>query len=218
MSDEPKIPAPKKPRTFEEVFQENIMSPEEEAAFENEVYAGVSPKASQKGKDEQEAADPLKTAAATPRDPNEVPDWVSFPPNFKIPRGKTVVFFRFRAEWTEKPEKGDRWCMLWPLSDAEEKLAIKRTRGESGRTLSELSKQCLRLIGTIDSQTGESIGKRVNWTGDFDEATDASPDRFWADLGKCRSLVQNYFVKAHQLSAEETADFFTSCVVAVTAK
>src|SRR5208282_2795505 len=102
------------------------------------------------------------------KDDSTLPDWVSFPPGFKIPPGKEVSFLYFRAKWTDRPEKGDRWCMMWTLSDADEKLAIKRTRGEGGRALTELTKGTIRIVD----------GKRGDWTGTGDAESTYSVDRF----------------------------------------
>ena len=49
-----------------------------------------------------------------------VPEWASIPPGFEIPPGKRCGWMLFRAEWTDAPAKGDRWCMMWPLSEAEQ--------------------------------------------------------------------------------------------------
>ena len=196
MTQETKEGAPK-PKTFAEAFEQLEMSPEEEAAAEAETYAAAEP-------EKTKTADPLAAKADDPPDPNVIPDWVEFPQGFKIPPHKQVAFLKFRAKWTERPDKGDRWCMLWSLSDAEEKLAIKRTRGEHARTLAEFSKQMIRLID----------GKRVDWSGSADmQATHMNIDRFWDDIGgKCRSLIQNYYVKTHSLDMAEQADFFVNCL------
>lgn len=195
-SEEAKPDEPRKPRSFSEAVAGMKMTEQEVQAVEDDTFAEV------------EATNPKPKAAAesaeqTEKDPDALPDWVTFPPNFRIPPGKDIVFLYFRSKWTDRPEKGDRWCMLWPLSDADEKLAIKRTRGESGRSLSELTKGCIRLID----------GKRADWTNNGDPATSYPAERFWDEIGaRCRQQLQNIYLKTHALSREEQADFLENCV------
>lgn len=174
----------------------------EEAAYENDTMAegnallmqAAADAAAKKKKeypDEEEG----------PQDPNALPKWVSFPDGFKIPPGKQVVFMRFRAHWTDKPQMGDRWCMLWNLSDADEKLAMARCRGDVLRSTSELAKQTIRLID----------GVRADWTKTPGSGYDV--DKFWSELGaKCRQQIVNYYARLHVLSREEQQDFFKNCI------
>jgi hypothetical protein len=190
---------PKTPKTFDEAFETLAMTPEEAAALESETYKAAQPEP-KKGTDKEQGST-LEEKAEEPGDANVVPDWVEFPPGFKIPPGKQIGFLRFRAKWTDSPEMGDRTCIVWPLSDADEKFALKRTRGESARTLAELSKQMIRAVD----------GKKTAWTGNPNDGVDV--DKFWDQLGgKCRQLIQNHYLKLHSLSSEELADFFLNCV------
>ena len=174
---------------------------------EAEVAAQESDTFKEVGEDE----DPkVKTKDKSPsdfpvsKDPSALPEWVSFPQGFRIPPGKEITFLYFKSSWTDRPDKGDRWILMWPLSDADEKLAIKRTRGESGRTLSEMTKGTIRLID----------GKRADWTGNVDAVVAYSVDRFWDELGsKCRQMVTTIYLKTHSLSREEQADFLENCVI-----
>lgn len=134
-----------------------------------------------------------------------VPEWAALPPNFVIPPGKRCGWMLFRAEWTDAPTKGDRWVMMWPLSEAEEKLAYKRSGGESAKAIAELTKATIRVIdGVKADRTGASGPGNVNV--------------FWAEIGtKLRQMLQNYYLKTHTLSAEEQQDFFANCFVVTTA-
>jgi hypothetical protein len=190
---------PPRPQTFDEAFKNMTMSEREVTALENDTFKEID----ELQKTEKEAAKTPKEAPIA-TDGSTLPDWVSFPPGFKIPPGKEVSFLYFKAKWTDRPEKGDRWCMLWTLSDADEKLAIKRTRGEDGRSLAELTKGTIRIID----------GKRGDWTGTSDAETSYSVDRFWDEIGaKCRELIKVIYIKTHQLSVTERADFLENCCI-----
>lgn len=191
-----------KPKTFDELLQQAAMSPEEEQAQEATMLAEI---AKLDAEQKKEATDKLPVAEEN-ADPNALPDWVEFPSAFRIPAGKTIAFMRFRAEWTDAPAKGDRWCALWPITDAEQKLAFKRARGDQLRLFSEFAKQTIRLID----------GKAPDWTGNHPGAP--TVDRFWADIGeKCRVEIQNYYAKTHSLSGAERDDFLKHCFVTRTA-
>jgi hypothetical protein len=134
-----------------------------------------------------------------------VPEWASIPPNFAIPPGKRLGWMRFRSEWTDAPMKGDRWCMMWPLSEAEEKIAYKRSNGDASRAIAELTKASIRLID----------GAKVDRTGASGPGNVAI---FWAEVGtKMRQMLQNYYLKTHTLTPEEQQDFFANCFVVTTA-
>jgi hypothetical protein len=215
MNDE-KIPVPEgtpevpkeKPKTFEAAFRDMTMSEEEAKQLEDgqfaEITAGVK---AEKNAEHEEGTLSNDDSAAVERDENELPNWVEFPPGFKIPPNKQVAFMLFRARWTDRPDKGDRWCMMWPLSDAEEKLALRRTRGESSRSLSELAKQMIHLID----------GKKADWSkSPGPDSMDV--ERFWNEIGgRCRQQITNLYVKTHTLSAEDQKDFIENCLVVRTA-
>ena len=79
-------------------------------------------------------------------DPGELPEWMKIPAGLKFPTGRVVSFIRFKAEWTDTPGKGDRTCAMWNLNGADEKLAYSRTRGDSMKLVTELSKQTIRVV------------------------------------------------------------------------
>jgi hypothetical protein len=119
-----------------------------------------------------------------------------------MPPGRQVFFVRLRAGWTDRPDKGDRQCILWSLTEADEKIALRRTRGDVLRASDELAKQMVRAID----------GQVVNWTS-------VSPVTFWDEIGgRCRQLLKSHYAKTHVLGAEETADFFANCIAARTAQ
>lgn len=154
-----------------------------------------------------EAVDELEDG---PEQPSEtagegVPDWCAVPTPFKPPPGRQLVFMRFRAAWTDVPNGGDRTCVMWNLTEADEKLALKRTRGDAMRTLEEMVKQSIRVVD----------GHAADWSG---HEGPGSVSRFWRDVGaKCRSKLREQYVGSHTLDAGEQADFFTNCVAVRTA-
>jgi hypothetical protein len=199
MTDATKLPEPAaKPKTLDEAFAK--MADVAEGNPE-QVLADV---------DEPAIADDdaLGKEAEDPKDPNAIPPWLVFPedPKWRIPPYKQIGIMKFKKEWCEDPSKGDRVCILWSLTDAEEKLASKRTRGDNLRTLAELSKMTIRACGTA----GQPLAM-ADWTG---KMSAGNIDRFWNEIGpKCRVLVTNYYYRTHSLTTEETADFFVNGLV-----
>jgi hypothetical protein len=188
---------PKKPpaKTFDDAFKTMSVSDEERARLEGgEVPPGT----------------PLSDAAeaAGAADPNDrTPAWFLPPVGFAIPDGKEIAFMRFRADWTDKPDLGERQCVLWSLNVGDEKMALDRTMGKSTRTLAELAMQCIRVVD----------GKRADWTMTLWRK---EPDKylfvpkFWDDIGaKCRQMIINWYSKTHALDRDQLADFFLHCFV-----
>lgn len=139
-------------------------------------------------------------------DATEVPDWAIVPPGLKMPPGRQVYFVRFRAAWTDRPSKGERQCILWNLTESEEKHALRRTRGDALRAADELAKQMIRVID----------GKPADWTG---KDPGSAVGTFWDEIGgKCRQLLKSHYAKTHMLDTAETADFFGSCIAVRTAQ
>lgn len=130
-----------------------------------------------------------------------VPDWVVIPPDFKMPPGRVISFLRFRADWTDTPAKGDRQCIVWNLTDADERIALKRGATQDAVSMvNELAKQCVRAVD----------GVKVNWGL---ARGPGSIDEFWREIGaKCRQLVVRWYTQNHALSDEEQKDFFENCV------
>lgn len=142
-----------------------------------------------------------RMASAMEKQPGSTPDWFVAPATFKAPPGRRVAIMRFRAEWTDAPQKGERQVVCWPLSAKEEELAANRSMGSDQRLLNELAMGCVRYID----------GVRVDWTGTPGAGSNAAS--FWAEAGSAvRKLLINYYVKAHTLSMEQQIDFFANCV------
>jgi len=133
------------------------------------------------------------------------PAWVEIPANFKFPRGRQVAFVRFRASWTDTPEKGERQAILWALTDADEKVALSRAMGDVNRAANELAKQMVRAVD----------GHVADWSG---EPGPANIDRWWNEIGaRCRGMLVRIFTQLHVLNEEERKDFFESCIALRTA-
>lgn len=166
---------------------------------------------------EEGSGDALDEAAEHGKDPNAIPDWIMFPQHakWKIPPNAGDVFFlRFKAEWMPDKSKGDRTVIFWCLNDNEEKMAGKRTRGDDARWIGEMTKACVRAMGSITPGEDKATVPMTmsDWTGTFGPG---SVDRFWNEIGpKCRSMLKNLYHRTHSLTAEETADFFLNCMTA----
>lgn len=177
-------------KSLEEVVQVEEPSPEEldEAGMEPTSPAEVMDNA------EEKAGETVDT----------LPEWAVIPPNMKGMKGKRVTFLYFKAEWTETPEKGDRWCALTSLTESDEKMALKACLGDNLVVLNESSKACIRVIdGVTADRTRRSVKGAVHI--------------FWHDIGeKCRDQIKNWYVKAHRMSRDEKMDFFANCVVVAT--
>lgn len=137
--------------------------------------------------------------------PGGAPPWVKIPEGFKFPRGRQVAFIRFRAAWTDTPDKGERQCILWALTDADEKVALSRAMGDVNRAANELAKQMVRGID----------GYVADWSGNEGSG---NIDRWWTEIGgRCRGMLVRIFTQLHVLNDEERKDFFESCIVLRTA-
>lgn len=136
---------------------------------------------------------------------DDVPDWAVVPGHLKVPKGRQVVFLRFAPGITAAPDKGERQCIVWSLSDGEEKIANDRTGGNSGRAPAEFTKQMIRAVDGISVDWGKAKGP-------------GSLDEFWREVGpKCRNLLMRVYTQLHLASDEETRDFFENCVAVRTA-
>jgi hypothetical protein len=134
-----------------------------------------------------------------------LPDWAVLPEGIRAPEGWQVWFVRFPAKMTNYPKKGDRTCVLWNLSVADEKLASRKARGDSTRIIDELTQQMIRVVD----------GVRADWTG---AKGPGSIELFWNEVGaKCRHQLKALYVRTHTMSPEENADFFVSGVAVRTA-
>jgi hypothetical protein len=136
---------------------------------------------------------------------DDVPEWAVVPPTMKVPKGRQVIFLRFPPNLTDAPLKGERQCIVWSLSDGEEKIANDRTNGSSARAPAEFTKQMIRAVD----------GVQVDWSK---AKGPGSLDEFWREVGpKCRNMLMRIYTQLHLASEDETRDFFESCVAVRTA-
>jgi hypothetical protein len=181
-------------KTFEEVVGDAQITEEEKRALDR--AAQISGKL-------MDAIEPEEDAR--PAGLHDMPDWaLPVPEGLRLPAGKQIIPVRFRADWTDKPGLGERQCLLWNLTDADEKLAAKRTRGEHTRSMDELAKAMIRGID----------GQKADWTG---MPGRLNVDQFWDDIGgTCRGQIKALYYKRHSLKTEEMIDFLANCVAVVT--
>lgn len=154
---------------------------------------------------EKPAEDPLDDDNEVDADdPAQLPQWAreAIPANLKIPPGRTITVMRFRAEWTDRKDKGkDRTCVLWNLSVGDERLANQRGGDNVFMNTNEQAKQMIRAI---DGLLADYSGRQGP----------ANIDTFWNEIGKkCRGLVINHFIRAHSLTDAEKMDFLQRCLV-----
>jgi hypothetical protein len=147
------------------------------------------------------------------------PMWVTLPHDFKFPRGKQVLFMRFKSAWTDTPWKGEpmltaegtvevdsngrpvlyRQCICWPINSADKKVALGRAQRDPNRAADELAKQMIRVH---DGQIADWTVVRTNGV-----------EMFWNELGeKCRGLLQRVFAQLHVLDVDSTRDFLQNCI------
>lgn len=197
-------------KTFDEAFRQLQMTPEEAEELESVTFERANfnelkrepVTSSSEAEEKTFAIEPEQTKET---DPNALPAWLALPPDLKIPPDKQIGFMLFRSQWTDRPSKGDRQCLMWPLSDADEKFALKRTRGDMSRGISELAKQMIRAVD----------GKKIDWA----KNSGKDLENFWDEIGaKCRQQIQNYYLKTHALTKDDQLDFFVNCLVVRTSK
>ena len=126
---------------------------------------------------------------------NSPPEWAIVPPKLVIPRGRTIYYFRFYPEWTDRADKGERQCIVWSLSMADELFAFKRARGDSFRVGIELAMASVRAIDGVAADPNRSNVSK--W---FDEIG-----------ARCRQMIQSHYMKTHSLTDEDKIRFFASC-------
>ena len=163
---------------------------------------------------EQAKADEKQDEGLDPNDDefSPLPEWaLPLPPEVVLPKARQIYVMRFRAKLTDTPKLGDRYCILWGLSEADEKLALKRTRGDSSMTMNEMSKQMIRVLGFIRTSADgkeRAEGEAPEWTSGA-----SNLNSFWNAIGgKYRPQVKNAYMKMHTMEPGEIVDFFTNCV------
>jgi len=135
-------------------------------------------------------------------DPSKIPAWVKIPADLEFPpTGVTWTAMKFEPQWTDRPQLGERQCILWNLSVGDEKFSRRRARGDGDAMMDEQAKQMIRAID----------GHRINW-GNANAVQ--NPDLFWDEIGKkCRMLILNHFMQSHILDKAERMYFFSNCLV-----
>lgn len=140
------------------------------------------------------------------------PYWALVPEGMVYPRGKQVMFIRFRSEWTDAPWKGQeligpdgvslglyRQCIIWSINTSDKKLAFARSNKDPNRAVDELAKQMIRVHDGI----------RTDWSVSSAQGIDG----FWNELGeKCRGLMTRMFSRLHVLESAAVTDFLDNCV------
>lgn len=177
----------------------NKMQAVDESEFEQAEHEPIDDE-SDGAADEKPAAPKLPTASQ-----DDAPEWAVIPVNLQVPKGRQVVFLRFPAALTGNPYRGERQCIVWTLSDGEEKLANDRTGGNMNRAPAEFTKQMIRVVD----------GVRVDWSK---AKGPGSVDEFWREIGpKGRNLLIRIYTQLHLATDDEVTSFFESCVAVRTA-
>lgn len=189
----------------EEASEGEPLQVEEEGEEMREVDpVELAPNESLKTKEEK----PVRSVLRIPKAEGakrRAPVGFKIPKDLVFPRGIDVLFITLPAAITAYSNKGDRQLVLWPLTDADEKLAIGRSMSSTSRAASELAKQMIRAID----------GERINWTGDPSQPG-ADLDRAWHEFGpKGRNMLQRIFNQTHAMTEEELVNFFEKCIVVV---
>ncbi len=164
----------------------------------------LEPKGELKTKEEKVPRVALRIPSAG-ESKRRAPKGFKIPKDMVFPRGIDVLFITLPASITAYSGKGDRQVVLWPLTDADEKLAISRSMANAARAGTELAKQMIRAID----------GERINWTGDPSQPG-ADIDRAWHEFGpKGRNLLQRLFNQMHAMTEDELVHFFEHCIAVV---
>lgn len=186
-----------------ELGDEPVVPASDEQALEIEEEAPPAEEAKEEPPEEKKFFDIPEAKAGG------APAWVRVPKGFKFPKGRQIIFVRFRAEWTDTPEYGHgmsdqpgRWrqCIIWPLSDADEKHALNRAMGDINRAPGQLAKQMVRAIDGHEADFGGS-------------PSPGNIDRWWDQIGgRCRGQLIRLYTQLHVLGRDEQKLFFESCV------
>jgi hypothetical protein len=154
--------------------------------------------------------------------PDGIPHWVILPEGFTFPRGKMVLFLRFKSSWTDAPWKGSpmhdtktgenfkdadgkdtlwRQCIVWPINTGDKRNALSRAMRDPNKAADEMAKQMIRATDGIKS----------DWTTVQQEGVET----FWNELGeRCRGLLSRVFTQLHVLDQDSTQDFLEHCIEA----
>lgn len=124
------------------------------------------------------------------------------PKDLVFPRGIDAFFIKVPGAITHARHKGDRVCIIWELSEGDEKLAYGRSLNDPSRAVAELSKQMVRAFD----------GHRADWSG----TGPGNIDQFWREIGpKGRNLMQMLHSRINVMGMDDMRDFFASSIVPV---
>lgn len=173
----------------------DALSPEDQAALgetAEDTESGAAP-----GEDEEVGSgdDGFSSVVAG----EEPPAWAQVPGKLKVPAGKLIYYMRIPAEWTDKPGEGDRQCIMWNLTVADEDFALKRARGDQTRANRELAMAMIRAVDghVADWTLKPGPGDVRNW--------------FNAIGPRGRLLMQNVYLRTHTVDEEMRQRFFVDC-------
>lgn len=169
---------------------------------------------------ELKAIPSAQTKTVTPPQPLRIPEatndaapsWAVYPDDMVFPRGRQVIFLRFRSTLTYTPKKGIpskteinkedgtpvlyRHAIVWSLSVGDKRYAAGRSMSDPNRFSDELVKSMIR----------STDGNRV-------DLSDASLDVWWDEVGeKVRGLLQRAYNQLHNLKVEELDHFLEHCI------
>ncbi len=124
---------------------------------------------------------------------------VPIPGGLVIPPWRQIGYFIFKPDLTERPDLGERTCVTWGLTVAEERLAKQAMRGDGTRSYEEMTKRMIRCMD----------GVKADWSG---KGGKGNVNHFWEEIGpKARTFLINGYLQTHTPSPQETADFFLNC-------
>jgi hypothetical protein len=139
-----------------------------------------------------------------PGAPRKIPDFAKgkIPKDLVFPRGIDAWFIEIPAHLTHARHKGNRVCILWELTEGDEKLAYGRSMQDPSRAVGELAKQMIRAFD----------GHKTDWSG----TGLGNVDQFWREIGpKGRNLLTMLHARINVMQAEDLKDFFENRIVPV---
>lgn len=180
--------------------------------------------------EQRSAAEAAKALSMDLPEPSHggMPPGYKLPPNFKFPRGKTVLFLQFPSTWTDAPWKGD------PMPDPanpgfnyQEPVPGAEPGDDGGIPMRDMNfRQCIVWpVNTPDKRLAlqraqrdpnrapDELAKQMirvhdGTEADWGKVSDDGVEMFWNEIGeKCRGLVTRVFSRLHVLNADETSDF-----------
>jgi len=205
----PPVVVPQKRQSFTEAVSkaraeergEPTLTPEEENALDDPSvpYTPAAGAQSPPPGYSSERSEEDDDSSAEVDDPSKLPSWVKIPDApWTLPtgKGKKIIALRFFADTTDFPEKGDRQVIMWSLTLADERTALRRVQGRRELLQQEFTMQMIRAID----------GMPVDWTR---RNRAADPTVFFDEIGpKCREMMERIYNSHHNMNQEEQVAFF----------